>query len=257
MNDVLLLAINVEYVLRSLWGAIFPPTSKGIKYCSCLLPPLYCTGSQIFEVLYYLQSRYYSYLIMSAYCSVLCLLFDVSALDSSAHKHLKHWAHNSDHQFSLNAVFPSLHLISKENSLVFEGIFSFPLSCSVIYLKKKKKNYFSWTIKAIFLSHFMNKTLEKTFFSDMPIKMWSAFCWKCFNEVFCLQKSYYSNVVNDIVDVNLVLKHLWIPICHWVQFLKPGQLYLKEEFSSYKLNQPPLSLSIQHVLCSSQFWHSG
>lgn len=143
MNDVLLLAINVEYVLRSLWGAIFPPTSKGIKYCSCLLPPLYCTGSQIFEVLYYLRSRYYSYLIMSAYCSVLCLLFDVSALDSSAHKHLKHWAHNSDHQFSLNAVFPSLHLISKENSLVFEGIFSFPLSCSVIYLKNKNKKIIS------------------------------------------------------------------------------------------------------------------
>lgn len=43
----------------------------------------------------------------------------------------------------------------------------------------------------------------------MPIKMWSAFCWKCFNEVFCLQKSYYSNVVNDIVDVNLVLKHFY------------------------------------------------
>lgn len=92
----------------------------------------------------------------------------------------------------------------------------------------------------------------------MSIKMWSAFCWEWFNEVLCLQKSYYSNVVNEIVDVNLVLKYFYeSQFATEYSSLKPGELYLKEELSSYKLNQPPLSLSIQQVLCSSQLWHSG
>lgn len=180
MNDVLLLTVNVEYMLRSLWGTIFPPTSKGIwNIVPALLPPLYFTDCQILEVLYYLQSRYYSYLIMSAYSSVPCLLFDVSALGFSAHKRLKHWAHKVDHQLSLNAVPPSLHLISKENSLVFEDIFSFPLFCLVI---KKQKHLFtehkaifcliSWirpSSRSIFFRH-VNKKCKALFVGNALMK---------------------------------------------------------------------------------------
>lgn len=139
-----------QLMLNICWGhyeeLFFLLLQKGYEILFLLCFPLFILQTVKYLrccIIYRVDIIYTSLCLLTAVC---CACYLMSVLWASLPTSV--WSTElikSDHQLSLNAVPPSLHLISKENSLVFEDIFSFPLSCLVI---KKTKTFIYLFISA-------------------------------------------------------------------------------------------------------------